>query len=75
MTMGEFRTLTKDVEDDAEIEVYYHYGKNTIIKLIDHVATKVLEGFVYIHVDELSKIQMEELKDDSERIDSVTQEV
>lgn len=59
MTLGEFREITKDEPDDKELEVFIPYTlvgrgpqqSGKIMKTIEHVATKLLDGAIIITTD------------------------
>lgn len=69
MTVKELRDILADAPDDSEVEIYYHYKNRTIIKAVEHVGTKVAEGFVFIQADELSKVQLGGLESDRKSIE------
>lgn len=67
MTLGEFRTITADTSDDADLEVYIPYqavmtesgrGKpesGSIVKTVEHVTTKMIDGIVILTTDVTTK--------------------
>lgn len=67
MTLGKFRQLTCDAPDDADLEVYIPYecvmtesgrGKpetGSIVKVIEHVTAKLVDGIVILTTDVSTK--------------------